>query len=565
MILKALYDYYHRLGTLPPPGMEMKEIPYIIVIDSEGRLKRFESTRIDAKRSTEFCVPKAVVRRGREIKPNLLWDNNKYVLDSGVANALFVDKIKETANLHPNDKSLQALLKFYAIPEEERTLMFGSDPLFEEIEKSKSANFSFQLEGEDRIIAEKRELLPKEIDSDLLDGAAGICLVTGKKGQIVRLTTPTPLPGNAPSAAIVGIQKASGYDSYGKKQAYNSPISPEAEFAYSSALKSLLGKDSRNKVKIGKRVFLFWSNSDRGTEIEECMSDFFAFEADNKSNPNEKISRIEKLFKGIWSGEVRTTLEDRFYILGLAPNVGRIAVVEWNDTPLKEFAAHLLRHFDDMDIVDSRPIAKRRPFAGIYAMIANVTLGGKTSDSLPSLVEGVFSAVVEGGQYPLALYTGALDRIRSELSDHTVSPGRAAILKAYINRKYQHNSNIKSLTTMLDKTNDNPAYLCGRLTAVLEKIQKDANCGDSIRTRYLAAASATPATIFPAMLNLSVHHSANLEPGMFIHYEKLKGEIISHLSSTGFPVRLDLIDQGRFFVGYYHQQADLFTKKNTNQ
>lgn len=114
---------------------------------------------------------------------------------------------------------------------------------------------------------------------------------------------------------------------------------------------------------------------------------------------------------------------------------------------------------------------------------------------------------------------------------------------------------------MLDKENSNPGYLCGRLTAVLEKIQTDVNSGDSIRTRYMGAASSTPAAVLPAMLNLSLHHSEKLSEGSRIYYEQLKQEILDKISGAGFPATLDLADQGRFFVGYYHQRADLFTKK----
>ncbi len=118
---------------------------------------------------------------------------------------------------------------------------------------------------------------------------------------------------------------------------------------------------------------------------------------------------------------------------------------------------------------------------------------------------------------------------------------------------------------MLDKDNTNPGYLCGRLTAVLEKIQSDVKTGDSIRTSYMGAASATPAAVMPAMLNLSLHHSEKLSEGSRIYFEQLKQEIIDKLPSDGFPAHLDLNDQGRFFVGYYHQQTDLYTKKENKQ
>ena len=75
------------------------------------------------------------------------------------------------------------------------------------------------------------------------------------------------------------------------------------------------------------------------------------------------------------------------------------------------------------------------------------------------------------------------------------------------------------------------------------------------------AASATPATVFPTILNLSVHHSEKLDEGRKIYFEKLKQEIIEKISAYGFPSHLDLQDQGRFFVGYYHQRQDFFTSK----
>ena len=114
---------------------------------------------------------------------------------------------------------------------------------------------------------------------------------------------------------------------------------------------------------------------------------------------------------------------------------------------------------------------------------------------------------------------------------------------------------------MLDKENTNPGYLCGRLFAVLDKIQEDANHINSIRERYMNAASATPASVFATILNLSVHHAEKLKEGSKTFYEKLKQEIIGKLPAEAFPAHLDMQDQGRFFVGYYHQRQDFFQKK----
>lgn len=571
MILRRLYEYALNAKDIPARGTELKEIPYVIVIDAQGHFLRFECKRIDKRRCATFRVPQGV-QRTSAAKTNTLWDNGKYVLGfeekDAVCHNLFVERVREIAKRHPDDESIQAMRRFYDIPVEEIRRSMEPDPLYGDAMDSYKSNFSFRVEGDSLIIAEKIGLAEgiDDASGDAEKKEKGVCLVTGEYGDIVRTMTPTPLPGNSPMAALVSFQVNSGYDSYGKSQAYNAPISAEAEWAVTAALKHLLRKESRNKANIGRRTFLFWSSqfSEHGDDLAECLAFLLAPPAKDADVSDNNAEKVRRLIKAIYSGEIRTTLDDRFYILGLAPNVGRIAVVFWDDCQLKEFADKLLAHFSDMEIVDNRPPKFRKPYSGIFTMISDVTLGGKISDAIPGLPETIMEAIVRGTPYPIALYTGSLERIRQELSGSTVRIGRAAILKAYINRIEKNNKH-KQLKVMLDKTNDNPGYLCGRLAAVLEKIQKDADSGDSIRTRYIGSASSTPATVFPAMLNVSVHHSEKLNESTRIFYEQLKQEIIDKMPVDGFPAHLGLNDQGRFFVGYYHQNADLYTKKENKQ
>lgn len=79
MILKALYDYYHRSGDdVAPFGLEYKEIGFIIVIDRYGKFLRFEDRRIDKKSAQRFLVKKSVSRSSAPVA-NYLYDNSKYV------------------------------------------------------------------------------------------------------------------------------------------------------------------------------------------------------------------------------------------------------------------------------------------------------------------------------------------------------------------------------------------------------------------------------------------------------------------------------------------------------
>ena len=365
------------------------------------------------------------------------------------------------------------------------------------------------------------------------------------------------------TAKLVAFQVNSGYDSYGKTKGGNAPISEEAEFAYTTALNHLLASNSRNKFLIGTRTFLFWAskNDEAGQQAENSLFNLLGF-SEQEDDPNKNIEQVRKVFKSIYTGELKTTSEDTFYILGLAPNAARIAVTYWAEIPLKRFAETICQHFDDMEVVDTRP--EKKPYMSLRSILSAVTLGGKSSDATPNLPDAIVKSIFQGLPYPQTLFASCIRRIRAESGDkdkNAVHITRAAIIKAYLNRLHD---NQKPIQTMLDKENTNQGYLCGRLFAVLDKIQEEANNQHSIRERYMNSASSTPAAVFSTILNLSNHHAEKLSEGRHIYFEKLKQEIISKIDADGFRAQLDLQDQGRFFIGFYHQRQDFFTKNEDN-
>ena len=110
---------------------------------------------------------------------------------------------------------------------------------------------------------------------------------------------------------------------------------------------------------------------------------------------------------------------------------------------------------------------------------------------------------------------------------------------------------------MLDKSNTNQGYLCGRLFAILENLQYAANKQNSIRSGYMNAASSTPSVVYPTLLKLSNSHYSKLakeKKGLAKIFDNQKMEILSLIQD--FPDSLSLSDQGRFFLGYYHQKND---------
>jgi CRISPR-associated protein Csd1 len=565
MILKALYDYYNRCGDLAPSGWEKKEIAFLIVIDKDGHFLRLEDRRIDKKSVQTFIVPKGV-GRSSGVKSNLLWDNTDYVLGVSLKKCFkedrvrqchraFIDLCNNVYNKHKDDEELTAVYKFYNSDEVQKVF---KDPLWNDVKETH--NLSFLLNGNLKIIAENI-ILNSDIAEPSGDYNANniTCIITGNDCKPVETTTRTPIPGSQASAKLVAFQVNSGYDSWGKAKGFNAPVSQKAEFAYTTALNKLLAKGSHNKFTEGNRTFLYWaSNSNEASSKAE--EGLFSLLGRNDDDPNQNIAKVKEVFKAIFSGVIKTTTEDRFYFLGLAPNAARIAVVYWNECQLKDFAEKMLQHFADMEIVDVRKDEK--PYYGLYGILSAVAQSGKANDVQPNLPEAVMKSIVQGIPYTYSIFAACLRRISAE---QNVSIGRAAIIKAYLNRK----SNNK-LTIMIDKENSNPGYLAGRLFATLEYEQKGANGTANIIGKYITSASSTPASVFPTLLSLSFHHEDKLrgdkdKAWIAIKGDKVKEEIISKIDAVGLPAKLSLEDKGRFMVGYYHQRCDFYTKKEENK
>lgn len=553
MILKALYDYYNRCEGLSAKGLEQKEIGYLIVIDKDGTFVRIESRMKDKKTAQTFLVLQTIKRSGRKYAPNILWDNYEYVIggadESAKKHDTFIRMIEKLKEQVSSDRYLNAISEFYKKNEKLEDII-KNDVLYEEMHKSKK-NISFLLQGESKIAAENEKVWNLILSQSADDGIYGICLVTGKKDSVARLHTTIKLTKD--TGPLVSFKTDRGYDSYGKEQGYNAQISGDAEFAYTTALNAMLQKGSHNKFSVGNRTFVFWasSNSEAAEQTEGSLFDLLGYTEEEVDDPNAKIEQVRKVFTAIYSGSLKTSLEDRFYILGLAPNSARIAVVYWSECSLKEFAGKILCHFEDMKIKDTR--IDKKPYMGIKSMLAAVTLNGKQSEATPNLPEAVVKSIFQGTPYPFTLFSACIRRIRAESGNKdAIRIARMAIIKAYLNRI---NDNNKKIETMLDKSNTNQGYLCGRLFAVLENLQYAANKQDSICSGYMNAASSTPSAVYPTILKLSNSHYSKLakdKKGLAIYFDNQKKEIMAQISD--FPDTLDLSDQGRFFLGYYHQK-----------
>jgi CRISPR-associated protein Csd1 len=330
----------------------------------------------------------------------------------------------------------------------------------------------------------------------------------------------------------------------------------KASFKYTTALNHLLGKDSNQKLQVGDVTTVFWS--DRQNHLEDDFRDLF--DEPEKDDPHKLTEKVKSLLKSVDTGAMPSDEEDketRFFILGLSPNAARISIRFWHTGTVAEYSHKIARHFHDLEIVHAQ---HQRDYFSIWWLLRSVAALGKSENIPPNLAGDWMRAILNGSPYPQTLFQSAIRRIHVE---REVSYERASIIKACLNRKgqSQHQSE-KEMVVSLDKDNTNPGYRIGRVFAVLEKIQEESSPGinATIRDRYYAAASGTPASVFPILLRMKNHHLGKLEKGREIYFEKLLGEVISAVPADGFPAQLSLPDQGRFAIGYYHQRQAFFTK-----
>jgi CRISPR-associated protein Csd1 len=425
-----------------------------------------------------------------------------------------------------------------------------------------NAVLSFRLHGDLDLVCQRPTVVNAALSVSTDDDAPqAMCLVTGEQASVERLHASIKgVWGAQTSGANIVSFNARAFESYGKteRQGENAPVSRAAAFAYTTALNHLLRKDSPQRIQVGDASTVFWA--ERDSDFETAAADIFGDPP--KDDPDCGTRAVQALLDAVHSGKWGHSDEHmRFYVLGLAPNAARISIRFYHCVTLRELGQRIAQHFEDLSLARG-PHDQQYP--SLFRLLAAVAVQNKADNIPPNLGGAIVDAIFAGANtpYPSLWLNVAVGRCRAE---QNVNYLRAAAIKACLNRQMRYarlSSSNPSLEQeflpMLDLTNTNPAYRLGRLFAALERIQEASAGGpgklnSTIRDRYYGAASSTPVAVFTTLLRLKNAHLKKLSVGQAAWFEKLLGEILD--SVTDFPNHLQLTDQGRFALGYYHQRS----------
>ncbi|MFC1745939.1 type I-C CRISPR-associated protein Cas8c/Csd1 [Candidatus Riflebacteria bacterium] len=585
MILQALCDYYQRKSShdessLAPPGFEEKAIPFIIILSPEGKFINLEDTRQkNGKKlvARTFLVPKSNTRSGaRSYETTFpLWDHIGYVLNEPKASkpgadtkeiekniqmaqkqhGSFIKYVDRLAEKLPEDSGLRATKNFLALSEEKEIVK--QHCLWPECIKINGCNLSFRIQGKSELVCQSQQLIQYFKELAVVpanDSLPGVCLVSGEKTSITRLHNKVSGVGQKPEAfASINLPSLC---SYGKEQAFNFPVGESANFEYSTALNHLLRKDSPNKFRLAEIVAVCWS--EKSCELERILP--LLFSGAPKDNPDAHVDAMKSLFGSIHNGAYTASDgQQKFYILGLAPNVARIIVKFWQMGTVSQMSGRIAAFFDDLDIIGREH--NGRP--SLLRLLRSIVLKHEDKNIPPNVIAETTKTILAGLPLPHTLMQLCLRRIKAE---QKVTYERAALIKACLNRNFRFlKKEKKELTMALDLTDERIGYRVGRLFATLEKTQQDANPGlnSTIKDQYYGAASSTPVTVFATLMKLNSHHLAKLDGGHRVNIDRLIGEIMGGIKK--FPAHFSLEEQGLFAIGYYHQRQDFFTKKPKDQ
>lgn len=442
--------------------------------------------------------------------------------------------------------------------------------------------YIFALDGspecklhKDKAVLAKYEKLMAKAAAETAESDDGImmCPIEGERLRAARIHDKIKgiKGGNSVGAVLVNFN-SSAFESYGKSQSMNSGISEKAMKKYTSSLNKLLADPMHHIYSDDMTVVFFAMKHDDKAECDLFNGYLNSSNGVTEDSTKADVKAVsENIYHKGQTGNAQVLDDDvdngvDFFVAGFTPNSSRICQKFMVRNKFGKIIDNVKQHQQDMAICGSNG---EIPLWRINKELVSPNSANAIS---PALQSDIFQAILNGTNYPYTLLETVVRRVCTDSDTDSnnkikINEVRAGLIKAFINRKARLNGDKEEITMSLDKENTNPAYLCGRLFAVLEKIQleaADVKLNRTIKDAYFSSASSRPALIMPRLIDLSNYHLRKLKEGRVIYFSKLINEIMGKIKDS-LPTNLSIMEKGEFQLGYFQQNKDFFAEQNKNE
>jgi len=580
MLVQALAEYadHYLADELNDAAWEMKPVPWLIEISRQGtflnstpRMKTETRGKKQVQIPVQMSVPRSPVARVSGHHPLLGTDFIAYVLGIGPwTRDTAADRDKETkhheafvaligkAAAETGDASLGACVRFYANAEEVEKARNA-------LREAKPGTLVALSVGEPLVEREAvRQFWRKHYQTEFdgrMEGSDGECMISGKFGSIAptheKIKGVASLGGQAAGVALMSFDKEA-FRSYGWEQNRNSPISPDRAMAYVLAFNDLLKQDKGRRKDRGGIGFLYWLRNPADIDVLDVLE---------VADPKQVADLLD--FDPAANPDA-----NRFYMVGVSGNGGRLRARYWADLALTEVKKNLKDWHEQLRV----KYPWERPPVNFWHIRYALNRDGKLSGQMEIALQ---RRAIEGLPLGYSMLSEALTCLRHPSTSNSKTKGAQgqknsdslerfrvpiALVRMCLNDLFRKEGE-KKMSEGLNPTCPYPAYVCGRLMAAYEDLQyKTAKragvpINKTITDRFFSLASTYPAAAFAEIVDLGQKHLKKLrrlDGGAAFGIEKRIMEI-SNLLQPGekgpYPSDLSLEGQGLFALGYFHQKS----------
>lgn len=574
MLVGRLVEYARRDGAGLPLHRD-RSFAWRLALGSDGRPESRELlplTTADGRgrlRGTVHAVPSTVRTAG--VAANLAADDAQYVLGWADAeskptrvaqcHAAFVDLARRWAESTGGDDVARAVWAFYRD---------GGAALIERQEECGAKDgVLITVAGSPAYRAPSVPSFWAEEVARRKGSAVGtgLCLVCGQQGPLL-----DTLPGKVPSRLVPGASNDAalisvnadvfGYDL--TTQLGASPLCMSCGEAVTSGLTRALGSEHSTAYD-GQDSRMAWWTTEPTTFDPMALL--------HKPSPEEITSLLQAVHIGRAPGHDNQGREPaRFCSLSVGGNVARVVVRDWVEMPLGQVRRHVGQWFADHEIAPVAREGRRHHGLGQFALVCGRWLRdrsryadfkAKGADRPAGVHRDLVRASLRHAPLPPSLLAHLVRRVRT---DGHLDDARAALVRLVLTR---HPHITEKPMPQLDEQNTAPAYVAGRMFAVLEQIQYDVTGGGLNATygdRHFAGAISNPRAAIvsgrrDATAWLKKLRRTAAKQGAAVRHEKELDALFGLIDpDTQLPARTSLSEQALFLLGYHHQRAHRFAQ-----